>query len=75
MVTAGSGERGSLWLFQANFNSLQFNNIWPHSLGTVSGDRTGSQRVPALVTGVFLVVLQGDAVPKFIQPAIHSYRE
>lgn len=28
MVTAGSGERGSLWLFQANFNSLQFNNIW-----------------------------------------------
>lgn len=46
-----------------------------HSLGTVSGDRIGSQRVPALVTGVFLVVLQADAIPKFIQPAIHSYRE
>lgn len=38
----------------------------------MSGDRTGSQRVPALLTGVFLVVLQGEAVLKFISP-IHPF--
>lgn len=69
------GSGGVCGYFKQILIHSQFNNIWPHSLGTVSGDRTGSQRVPALVAGVFLVVLQGDAVPKFIQPASHSYRE